>query len=109
MAHHGVRNDDQEAILGELGDREVGLQGTALVEPLGIGDEPLGTVNLIAGDSVQTLPRIPTLHQKFPHERHIHEDDVLARSAMLELPAPEPLGSSPRQWTRIGSYAWVAV
>jgi hypothetical protein len=61
----GVGGDHPEAVVGELGDREVGLEGAALVEPLRVGDDARGAVDPVGRDPVEHLAGVAALTRNF--------------------------------------------
>ena len=61
VAVRGVGGDDQEALVVELGDGEVGLERAALVEPLRVGDAAGVAVDVVGRDAVEHAPGVAAL------------------------------------------------
>ena len=58
---------------------------------------------MVTADAVEASAGVATLDQEFPHERHVHDDDVLPGCLMFVLPTIEPGRSPPCQsaWVRL--------
>ena len=53
IAHLGLGTaDNHERRLGEARDREVGLDATAIVQPLGVHHPPLGDIHVIGTNAI---------------------------------------------------------
>ena len=106
VTDHRVGDDDQEALVAELGDGQVGLERAGVVQPLRVGDHPRRAVDVVGGDAIEAPAGVAALHQELAHERHVHDDDVVARRAMLGLPVREPALPAPGQRPRVRRRAW---
>jgi hypothetical protein len=78
-----VRTHHQELALGQPRHRQVGLDPTALVGPLGVGDPTGGHIEVVAAQPVEQRQGIPALHEELRHEGHVHEDDAFPAGAVL--------------------------
>ena len=87
VAMRGVGGDDPEALVVELGHREVGLSLPAVVEPLRVRDRAARRRRRCSPQiRFEHAPGVAALDEELRHERHVHEDHALARRAVLALP-----------------------
>ena len=78
-----VRGHDEELLLGESGDRQVGGDSAGGVEPLGV-DQPTDlTVDDADREPVEYLRRIGTLDEELRHQAHIEDADVLTHGTVF--------------------------
>ena len=100
MADHRVGDDDQEPVVGELRDGQVGLEPAVAVQPLRVRDLAPSAVDVVRRDPVQAPARVASLHEKLAHERHAMTE-THSRCAMLGLPLRPPVRATPRERPRI--------
>ena len=91
----GVGGDHEEPVRGQLGHGQVGLEQPALVEPLGVGDDPRVAVDGAGRHPVQQRARARALDGELRHEGHVDQPDVLAHGPVLGRPAVEPRRPAP--------------
>src|SRR5262245_52524490 len=67
--------DDQIAVLGETGHRQIGLDAAALVQPLGIDDASRLDVDVVGRDAIEHGPGVATLEDEFGEGRLVEQAD----------------------------------
>ena len=78
LSESGSR-DDQEFLLPEARDGEVGFDPAAFVEALGVDDRAGGRVNLVGADVVEERERARAAHFEFVERGLVEQARVLAR------------------------------
>ena len=95
MAYHRIGDDHEKAIRSQFADGEIGLDSAGFIEPLRVGDRAGVAVDLVGANAIEDRSGVTPLHQQFPHERHVHQDHVLARGAMFRGPKRKSVLASP--------------
>ena len=102
MAVGGVGGDYEELVVAQFGDRQVGLEQPALVEPLGVRDPTGVAVDGIGGELVEHPSRARPGDPELGHEAHVHHDHTVATGMVFGFPLGPPRGPTPRQRPWIG-------
>ena len=105
MAMSGIGGDDEEVLVIELGDREVGLEEALLIKPLGVGDAARVVIDSVGREVIEHAAGIGPLDHELRHERHIHQADVLANGLVLRGPIVEPVFATPAEIRDFGLLA----
>ena len=84
-----VARHDQEPLLVEAGDGEVGHDAAARVEPLGVDQPPDLPVDVAGGQPVEHRHRVGALHHELRHQAHVQHADGLADRPVLLGDDPE--------------------
>ena len=74
---------DEEFLLAEAGDGQVGGDAAVAVEPLGVDQAADLAVYQADREPIEHLRRIRALHEELRHQAHVQDSDVLAHRAVL--------------------------
>ena len=85
------RRHYQIAVGGDAGQREVGLDATPLVEPLGVDDASRRYIDIGGADTVQHLAGVAPLHHEFWHRRLVEQGHCIPRGTAFFGGVVEPV------------------
>ena len=86
---------DEEAVLGEAGHGDVGLDAAAVVEPLRVDDAARGNRDVVGADAVERRLRVGAGHHDLAEAALVDQPDALAHRPMLVRRILEPVLAPP--------------
>src|SRR5215510_8727924 len=90
-AGSGGGGDDHVGVVGEAGDREVGLDAAALIEPLSVDGAAGGAADVVGADALQSALGVGAAHGELGEGGLVEEADGSAGGAALLRAALEPV------------------
>ena len=96
IAHDGCRTrHPHELVMGNTGDRDVGLVGAAFIEHAGVHDITNGNVDVSGAQPLEQTLGVAALDQKLAEAGLIEDCNVITRCTLLVIDPRDPVLLAP--------------